>query len=111
MGKKQVVTPRPKPRRRVFIREWRKHRGLTLEQLAERVDTTHATLSRVERGRQDYTQGLLEALAEALSCDPEDLLMRDPTDPEGIWSVWDTVEPVQKKQAIRVLKTFQKTGS
>jgi transcriptional regulator with XRE-family HTH domain len=68
--------------RRIFIREWRKHRGLTLEQLADRIGTTHASLCRIERGRQPHTQGLFEAIAEALRVEPADLLTRDPSDPE-----------------------------
>jgi transcriptional regulator with XRE-family HTH domain len=64
--------------RKTYIREWRKHHNLTLEKLVDRLDTmfgvrtTTATLSRTENGRQEYTQHLLEALADALQCDPAD---------------------------------------
>jgi transcriptional regulator with XRE-family HTH domain len=61
---------KPEPKYRLtFIRQWRKHRGYNLEQLAEMVGITHASLSRIERGLQPYGQALLEALAEALSTD------------------------------------------
>jgi transcriptional regulator with XRE-family HTH domain len=96
--------------RRTFIRKWRKFRnGMTLEQLAERVGTSHATLSRVERGRQEWTERLLCGVADALGTDPVSLLVRDPTDPEGIWSLWDTLTPRQRRQAIEVLKALKRT--
>lgn len=64
--------------RRTYIREWRKHRGLTLEQLAARIDATPGSLSLLERGQSAYTQGTLEALALALDTDAPSLLSKNP---------------------------------
>lgn len=83
--------------RRTFIRQWRQHRGLTLEQLADRVEMTPSGLSMLERGQSGYTQERLEQLALALSTDPASLLMRDPSDPDAIWSIWDNASPVEKR--------------
>ena len=50
MGKNKV---KPIPKRspgKNYIRAWRRKEGLSLERLAERIGTSHATLSRVERG-------------------------------------------------------------
>jgi transcriptional regulator with XRE-family HTH domain len=69
------------PKRPTFIRQWRKHRGKTLEQLGEAVDMSHAQVSRIERGLQPYSQPVLEAIADALQTDPASLLMRDPSVP------------------------------
>jgi transcriptional regulator with XRE-family HTH domain len=60
---------------RHYIREWRKFRRMTLEALASRVGEkiggfTHASLSRIERGLQPYSQPILEAIADALRTDP-----------------------------------------
>lgn len=110
----QRVTPRFRRQaqfRPTFLRQWREHRKLTLEQLAERVGTTHATLSRVERGLTPYSQPMLEALAEELMTDPASILMRDPTDPEGIWSVWDQAKPGQRAIIVDLAKTITKTGT
>lgn len=74
-----------------YIREWRKHRGLTLDRLASRIPMTHGNLSKIERGLLPYNQPMLEAIAVALSTDVPSLLIRNPTDPEGIWSVWEVV--------------------
>lgn len=105
------VKPRfRRPYRPTFIRQHREHRGLTLERLADRIGTTHASLSRIERGLQPYSQELLERLADELTGgDVASLLMRDPTDPEGIWSVWDRAKPGERRQIVELAKTLLKT--
>jgi transcriptional regulator with XRE-family HTH domain len=100
-----------KRHRRTFIREWRQSRGLTLQQLANRIGITHASLSRIERGLQPYSQPLLEALADALQTEPASLLMRNPTDPEGIWSIWDQAKPGERRQIVEIAKTLIRTGT
>ena len=99
------------PRQRIFLREWRKHRGYSQEQLAEMIGTTHATLSRIERGLLPYNQPFLERAAEMLMCEPADLLVRNPQDPEGIWSIWDNAKPGQRRQIVEIAKTLLKTGT
>lgn len=94
-----------------YIRAWRSYRRLSLELLADRVGVSHSTLSRVERGLQPYNQLLLEAVADALRCEPVDLLIRDPSDPEGIWSIWDALSPPQRRQAIAVISAIKQTGT
>jgi transcriptional regulator with XRE-family HTH domain len=93
---------------RTFIRDWRKHRGLTLERLAERIPMANASLSRVERGLQPYSQPMLEAIAEALMCEPADLLMRRPND-DAIWSIWQSLKPESRNRALAVLRALQDT--
>lgn len=53
-------------------------RDLTQEQAAERLDMDRSNLSRVERGAIPYSQGFLEAAAEAYMCEPWDLLNVNP---------------------------------
>lgn len=78
MAKK--ISPHPKPKKAThFIREWRKYRHLTQEQLAERIDATPGSISQLENGIINYTQPTLEALAYALGCSPGDLLSIDPS--------------------------------
>lgn len=71
--------PRQADRPRHFIRQWRKHRGLTQEQLAQRVDVVVSSISQLETGKQGYSQSMLENLASALACEPWDLLNVDPS--------------------------------
>jgi transcriptional regulator with XRE-family HTH domain len=100
--------PKPKKFRPTCIRQWRHHRGLTLETVAERIDMTPGLVSLVERGLRGYTQDTVEALASAMRTDPAALLTRDPTDPSAIWGIWDKAKPGQRKQimeaAIKVVK-------
>lgn len=94
-----------------FIREWRKFRELTQLQLAERIGIDKTYLSKIESGKRRYDQPFLEAAADVLRCEPADLIMRDPTDPDGIWSVWDSLAPAQRAQVVDIAKTFKKTGT
>lgn len=98
-------------RRHHFIKEWRKHRGLTLERLAERLETSAASLSRIESGSQPYTQDFLEAVAEALQTDPASLIMRDPLAPDAIWSLWERAKPQEKRQIEEVVRAILRTGT
>lgn len=97
----QKVHPLPKPEKpRHFIREWRKYRGLTQERLAERVEMTSGMISQLENGIVNYTQPTLEALAAALSCDPGDLLSRDPA-MEG--AILDLMRMIRQKDQSTVM--------
>lgn len=96
---------------RHFIRQWRTHRGYTLEQVAEMIGVTHGGLSQLERGVINYTQPMLEKLAEALNCEPADLIMRDPS--SDTWSIWDQVKNLPEEEQRRVsavIDAMRKTG-
>ncbi len=100
-----------------FARQWRKHRGLTLELAAERIKTagrvkmTAGYLSDLEKGERRWNQDHVEALADVYNCEPADLLMRDPADTRGIWTIWDQIPATQRETAARVLEGFvKKTG-
>lgn len=94
-----------------YIRQWRKYRGLTLEQLAERIGMTHQNLGKIERFKVAYTQPLLEHLAEELRTDEASLIMRDPSMPEAIWTVYEALTPPQKRQAEQFMKALKLTGT
>jgi transcriptional regulator with XRE-family HTH domain len=112
MAKKVVPRFKGKVRRRTFFKEWRKHRGLTLEVAAERADMTAGNLSAMERGAQGYTQDGLEALASAYNCDPGQLLTVDPTKGEAIWSIWERAKPGDKLKIVDIAQTIiGKTGT
>ena len=101
-----------KKAQRQFIKEWRTFRGLTQEQLADRMGIARSYVSHVEGGKRRYDQLFLEAASEALGCTPADLIMRDPTQQGSIWSIWDQIPAQQREQAARVLETFvKKTGT
>lgn len=97
---------------RHFLRAWRKKSGRTLEQVADHLHMSHSQLSRIERYQQPYNQELLEALAELYMCDVVDLLIRDPGDPEAIWTLWDRAKPGERRRITAVAETLLKeTGT
>lgn len=100
-----------KTKRKTYVREWRKFRGLTLEQLAERVGVTAGALSQLERGEVNYTQPMLEALADELDCAPADLIMRDPKAEVGLHLVWNRIPTEDKPKALKMLEAFAETGT
>lgn len=105
-AREKQVQPRFKapPFQPTFIRQWRKYRNLTIEKLADRIGMSNGNLSNIETGKTGYSQETLEDIAEALRCDPADLLMRNPADPEAIWTLWEQAQPAQRKQIIGIIK-------
>ena len=101
-----------KPRlfRETFFRQWRQHRALTLEVVADRMSITPSHLSMLERGQRGYSQAILQKLAAALRVETASLLMSDPSDPNAIWSVWDRANPSQKHQIAEFARKLVKKG-
>jgi transcriptional regulator with XRE-family HTH domain len=113
-----------------YLRQWRKHLGIALEQVRElaealladrvvaegeepdlgKIGLSHSTLSRIETFKLPYNQALLELLAEIYGTDPASLIMRNPADPDGIWSIYDQIPEAARPTALRVLSGF-KTGT
>lgn len=106
--------------RHTYIREWRIKRGFTQKQvlarLAElsgdvqpnekdlRVPTTEASLSRIENGKQNFSIGTLEALADALDVEePGWLLSRNPLKEGAVLSLVERLDEKQAEQAAAVL--------
>ena len=84
--------------RPTFIRQWRQHRGYSLDKLADMVPMDKSNLSKVERGILPYNQEMLERVADALMTDVASLLMRDPTAPGAIWARWERASMGERQQ-------------
>lgn len=106
------VTPRPKaplygPH---FLRQWREEAGkrrgreYTLEEVGEAVGISHAQLGRIERRIQKYNQVLLEKLADLYGTEPASLLMRDPSKPDSMWSLWDQAKEAERQETEKFLE-------
>ena len=90
--------------KKTYIREWRKFRDLSIRELATLMGhANHSHLSRLERGLAGYTQENLESLATILGCQPVDLLLRDPSEPDTIWTVWAALTPEKRQHALDYL--------
>lgn len=109
-------TGRRKQYRRTFIKAWREYRKLSLRQLADdMVDEngnlliTPQSIGRIENGKQPYNQVILEGLAKALDCSVADLLIRNPTDTQAPWELWNGLPETGKRQAVEMLRVIKET--
>jgi len=75
------------------IRNIRKLRKLTLQQVANTVGTDTGNLSRMERGQQGISLKMMSKLGDALGCSP-DLFWRDAGDLKGYQSMVAMAERV-----------------
>ncbi|WP_262362331.1 helix-turn-helix domain-containing protein [Paenibacillus senegalensis] len=66
------------------MRELRKSRNMTQEQLAELTDTAISYIGTIERGEQNITIQTLDKIAQALQSDIYELLTLSQTDNETI---------------------------
>ena len=107
------VRKRKHDRNLTHLRGWRKHRQLTQEQLAERLEVDIATISRLERGEIPYNQDFLERAALALGCDVVDLLTIDPLAPDAPKLVYNRLRTAPKavqEKAVAILDAFLKAS-
>ena len=59
------------------LKVWRRHRGMTLEALADATGTQGSILSRIENGKLQGRPAMWRRLAEALNVSAEDILPQD----------------------------------
>lgn len=109
--------------RRTYIREWRNKRGLSLRQLAERLEESpggnllisHTSIGRIEKGKQPYSQPILEALAAALGVSTSMLLEVNPEKDGDVIDITlrlNKAPPELRQQVIDVVNTLlQTTGT
>jgi transcriptional regulator with XRE-family HTH domain len=98
------------PRRPHFIADWRRHRGLSQAALGAALGMSKASISRVERGVQPYTQDLLDAAAEVLQTEPAALLTHRPEHAAPLMSVWECIPKPRRRQALAVLEALARTA-
>lgn len=98
--------------RRFYLREWRETRGLTQQQLADRIEVSAVQISRLETGARRYNEDVLAALAFALSIEPWQLLGDDPTKQDAeIVDLWSRIRPDSKDAALRMLRGLADDGN
>lgn len=87
----------PAPRKTfhpIHLAAWRKYRGLSQEQLAERIGCSVSLVSYIERGKRQYDQEFLEAAAEALNTEPSMLLRIDPMRPDAFETIFEQLRRI-----------------
>ena len=98
-----------------FIKQWREYRGLSLERLANRMEKepggeqliSAMSLSRIERGRQPYSEELMNALSEALACEPWELLSVNPLMDGQVVDLLRFIHDLDRKKAEKALTILQ----
>jgi hypothetical protein len=97
---------------KTYFREWREWKGWTLEELADRMETTAATVSRVESGTRDWGKGYLEAFSHVIGC-PHDIdpIRRPPGAALTLDDMLRNATPEQRKQVLAVVITLLSTGT
>jgi transcriptional regulator with XRE-family HTH domain len=96
--------------RRTFFREWREYRDLTQEQVAERMGTNKAMISKIERGQVMYSEGSLNAFADAVSAEPRDLISRPPPAKDTPPTLSELVEQAAPETRA-LIEHFLRTGT
>jgi transcriptional regulator with XRE-family HTH domain len=92
---------------RVYLREWREHRGLTLEQLAEKVDASVGQVSMLETGDRGLSARWARKLALALDTAPGNLLDYPPDQsPAKVVNIWSRATPAEREQLEKVAEAM-----
>ncbi|MBF6560508.1 MAG: helix-turn-helix transcriptional regulator [Candidatus Binataceae bacterium] len=106
MARKRIKSADRPPALPHFLKQWRKFRKLTQEELASRAGTTASTISELEHGNQRYTQQLLEALARELQTHPGLILLRAPDIEAEAWLILEGLPALERKRAMDLLRVL-----
>lgn len=97
---------------KTYILEWRKKRGLSLRALANRLEVepggdaliSHASIGRIEKGEQPYSQPVIEALAQALDVTVSDLIEVNPEKDGDVIDLLRHLPAEKREQAVSYLR-------
>lgn len=106
----RIFAPMTRGTGRNLFRKWRDHCQLTQDQVAQRTGLPKSTVSKLENGKMEYTQGHLEALAHAYGVEPADLIGRLPGAPQELTLLVSKIPPENREAAITVLKALIKVA-
>lgn len=89
------------------IREQRKNRGLTLDQLAEMVGTSKGYLSDLETGKRTGGIDMLRAIAQALNVSDAEIFMAESIEEQQILdhvAIFQKLSPEDRQAIARMAK-------
>jgi transcriptional regulator with XRE-family HTH domain len=93
-----------------YLRQWREKRGLTQEQLAEKVGTVKGVISLLESEKRPLSSKWLRKFADALDTTPGRILDIDPDEVSAdILDIWDHIDADDRPRAMRVLRSLTGT--
>lgn len=96
-----------------YLKEWRKFRGMTQQELADALDTSKSVISDMERGELQLSPKWLRRIAPILQTQPGHILDHDPADLDNdIIDIWAHIDVDKRDTALNVLRQFvTKTGT
>lgn len=95
-----------------YLRAWRKFRHMTLDEVADAIGSTKATVQQLEVGRMSLSHKWLLKIAPVLGTTPGMLLDHDPNDlPTSVLETWAAIAAEDQPQALKVLESFKRTGT
>jgi transcriptional regulator with XRE-family HTH domain len=89
---------------RIFLKEWRLHRRLSVERLAEKADVSPALISLIENGKSGGSPESLEKLAAALGIEVGELLDIKPSKGGSVLRVW--VRDEDRERVRRIIQAL-----
>jgi transcriptional regulator with XRE-family HTH domain len=96
---------------RNYLRAWREFKGMTQDELAEKVGTTKAVISLLENEKRPLSSKWLRKLGDALGTTPGRIL---DVDPQGVSAevldIWDHIKVEDRDRAVRVLRSLTGTN-
>lgn len=97
---------------RIYLQDWRKHRGLSQETLAERAGVSPGLISQIENGLSAGSPESLEALAKALDCEVGELLDIRPGPGGSVLRLWiDDENRAQVEAMARAISQMKSSKS
>lgn len=87
---------------RHYIKAWRTHAGLSIDDAAAKLGLELSALSMIENCLSPYSQQHLEAMARLYSCSIADLLQRSPSDKEAQMGIADMLKYLTHDELIYV---------
>lgn len=90
-----------------FLKQWRKKRALTQEDLGAATGLTAASISQLENSKQGFSDATLAALARALQCTPAELLAHDPSRPDSFFPLLQELEQLSGESRRRALMVIR----
>lgn len=95
-----------------YLRQWRLSRGLTQQELADRLNTSKSVISDLERFVLQMSPKWARRLADVLDTQPGHILDHDPEElPSDVFDIWSRIAKEDRPQAARVLRSFMRTGT
>lgn len=95
-----------------FLRAWRKHKGLSQAELAEKVGTNQNMIAYLEEGERALSAKWLRRLSAALDTTPGMILDHDPAQLDAdIIDIWTHADERQRRQLSEIAKTIVRTGT